>query len=135
MLKFVVALFLGLHSLVHLLYFGQSQRIFELIPGMVWPDGSWAFSNRLGGEAVRRLAGAVLVVAALGFLVGAAAILLGQGSWRPVTAGAAGLSAVLFILLWNGQLQRLDGQGAVGLLIDLAILALLLLLRWPKLDF
>jgi hypothetical protein len=135
MLKILAAVFLVLHALVHLLYFGQSQRIFELQPGLTWPDGSWAFSKLLGAEALRRLAGVALVLAGLAFLVGAAAVVLGRSSWQPVTVAAAGFSALLYLLFWNGTLQRLDGQGAVGLLIDAAILASLLWLRWPRLGF
>lgn len=135
MLNVLVAIILVLHALVHLLYFGQSQRVFELRPGMTWPDGSWAFSKLLGAEALRRLAGAALVLAALAFLVGAAAVLLGRSSWQPVTVAAAGFSAVSYLLFWNGRLQRLADQGAVGLLIDLAVLASLLWLGWPRFGF
>jgi hypothetical protein len=46
--RFRLGIFLVLHGLVHLLYFGQSARYFELKPGMTWPDGAWAFSRLLG---------------------------------------------------------------------------------------
>jgi hypothetical protein len=82
MLRFVIGAFIVLHGLVHLLYFGQSRRLFELQPGMVWPDGSWAFSRLLGDGATRSLAAFACVVAALGFAVGGAGILLGQAWWR-----------------------------------------------------
>ena len=36
-MRFVFGVFIVLHGLVHLLYFGQSARYFELKPGMVWP--------------------------------------------------------------------------------------------------
>ena len=42
MVRILVSLLVILHGLVHLLYFGQSARLFELQPGMGWPDGSWA---------------------------------------------------------------------------------------------
>ena len=48
----IFGVFLMLHGLVHLLYLGQSQRFFELQPGMTWPDGpgrsrdSWAMAPR-----------------------------------------------------------------------------------------
>jgi len=54
--KILVSVFLALHGLVHLLYFAQSARIFELKPGMTLPAGSWAFSNVLGDNATRTLA-------------------------------------------------------------------------------
>ncbi len=37
MLRFIAGAFIVLHGLVHLLYAGQSRRLFELRPGMVWP--------------------------------------------------------------------------------------------------
>ena len=132
MLKIIVGVFMVLHGLVHLLYLGQSQRFFELQPGLVWPDGAWAFSRFLGDEATRKLAGVLLVLAAIGFVAGGVGILAGQVWWRMLIVGAAALSTVLYILMWNGQWQRLDDQGAIGILINMAILAAILLLRWPK---
>lgn len=43
--------------------------------------------------------------------------------------GAAALSSVLYLALWNGRLQALDDQGGVGVLINLALLAALFLLK------
>ena len=130
-MKYFLGIFFILHGLVHLLYFGQSARYFELKPGMVWPDGSWAFSKLLGDEAARNLASVALVLAAIGYVAGGIGILMGQPWWRPVVVGAAAFSSVIYILFWNGRMQNLDGQGAVGLLIDLAILVALLVLGWP----
>jgi hypothetical protein len=113
-MRFIFGVFIVLHGLVHLLYFGQSARYFELKPGMVWPDGSWAFSRLLGDEAARNLASISLILAAM---------------------GAAAFSSVVYILFWNGRMQNLDGQGGIGLLIDIAILLAVLILRWPQLGF
>lgn len=73
----ITGIFLVLHGLVHLLYFGQSRRLFELRPKMVWPDGSWAFSKLVGDtrsspvdETTRLLASVALVLAAIGFMAG-----------------------------------------------------------------
>jgi hypothetical protein len=135
MLRFIVGVFIVLHGLVHLLYFGQSRRLFELQPGMVWPDGSWAFSNLLGDETTRWLAGLALILAALSFVAGGTAILLGQPWWRPVVVGAAAFSAVIFILFWDGGLQKLADQGAIAILINLGILFAVLVLQWPDFGF
>lgn len=135
MLRFLIGLFVSLHGLVHLLYFAQSQRYFELQPGMTWPDGSWTFSRLLGDGATRSLASVALIVAALIFLAGGAGILARQAWWRPVVLAAAVISGVFYLLLWNGKLQGLDNQGGIGLLINLAILVAVLVLRWPKLGF
>jgi hypothetical protein len=132
-LRFIVGVFILLHGLVHLLYFGQGWRLFELQPGMVWPKGSWAFSRLLGAEATRLLASIACLVAAIGFVAGGAGILAKQAWWRPVIVGAAAFSAAIFVLFWNGKLQRLDNQGAIAILINVAILVAVLVLHWPDL--
>lgn len=132
---FVVGAFFVLHGLVHLLYFGQSWRIFELQPGMVWPDGSWAFSGLLGDHATRLLTSISCIIAAAGFVIGGAGIFFGQSWWRTVVVASAAFSGVLYILFWNGRLEHLDNQGGVGLLIDVVILVTVLVLRWPEFDF
>jgi hypothetical protein len=135
MLRIIVIVFVVLHGLVHLLYVGQSGRLFELQPGLVWPDGSWAFSRLLGDEAARVVAGACCMLAAIGFVAGGMGLLARQAWWRPVVVGAAAFSAATLLLLWDGQMQRLDDQGAIAILINLAILAALLIFRWPDFGF
>jgi hypothetical protein len=122
MLRFIVGVFIVLHGLVHLLYVGQSRRLFELRPGMVWPDGSWAFSALLGDGRTRLLASVSCALAAIGFVAGGVGILAGQAWWRSVTVGVTVLSMVLYVLLWDGALQNLHDKGAAGLLINAAIL-------------
>jgi hypothetical protein len=134
MLQFILGVFIVLHGLVHLLYFGQSRRLFELQPGMVWPDGSWVFARLLGADATRWLASAACILAALGFVAGGAGIFIGQAWWRPVIVAAASFSALLFFLFWNGGIQRLDNQGGIGILINLAILGAVLVLQWPEIE-
>lgn len=131
-MRYVLGIFFVLHGLIHLLYSGQSARRFELKPGMIWPDGSWAFSSLLGNETTRNLASISLVLVAIGLIVGGTGILINQAWWRPVIVGAVGFSSVVFILLWNGRMQNLNGQGVVGIIINMAILLAVLILRWPS---
>lgn len=135
LLRLLSGAFIVLHGLVHLLYFGQSRRLFELQPDMAWPDGSWAFSRLLGQETTRWLAAIACLLATIGFVVGGAAILLGQAWWRPVVVGAAAFSAMIWLLLWDGTRQMLANQGAIALLINLAILVLVLVFQWPDFGF
>ena len=135
MVRIIFGIFIVLHGLVHLLYVGQSQRAFELQPGLTWPDGAWAFSRIVGDEASRKLASVFLVLATIGFIAGGVGILAGQAWWRSPVVGSAVLSAVLYILLWNGQVQRLDDQGAFGILINVAILIAVLIVRCPHFEF
>lgn len=129
--RLIVGVFVVLHGLVHLLYVGQSQRLFELQPGMIWPDGSWIFSRLLGDPRARLLATGLLVMAAVGFVAGGVGILAGQPWWRPLAVGTAAFSATLFVLFWDGGWQNLDDKGAFALLINAAILAAVLVFQWP----
>jgi hypothetical protein len=129
LLRTLTAIVVVLHGLVHLLYFAQSRRFFELQPGMTWPDGSWAFSRLLGDETTRWLASIACVLVAAGFVIGGAASLARQDWWRPAVIGSALLSAALVILFWNGRMERLTDQGLIALLIDAAILVVLLVLQ------
>lgn len=124
LITILLGIFLILHGLVHLLYAGQSWRLFQLRPGMLWPDGSWLFVRLSGDSAIRWLASICLALAALGFAIGGLGLFFQQDWWRLATAGAALFSSVIFLLFWDGRFKALDAQGGIGLLINLAILAI-----------
>ena len=130
-MKFIFGVFIVLHGLVHLLYAGQSAKYFELKPGMIWPDGSWAFSRLLGNDATRNLASISLLLAAVALISSGIGIFTVQPWWRPLVVGATVFSSTIYMMLWDGRMQDLDGQGAVGLFINVMILASVLILRWP----
>lgn len=135
MIRILLGVFFVLHGLVHMLYFGQSARYFELQPGMAWPDGSWAFSGLLGNATTRNLAGILLILAAVGFAAGGAGIFLKQAWWRPAIVIVAAFSSVIYLFFWDGGWQHLDNKGGIGILINLAILSAVLLFQWPEFDF
>jgi len=126
-----LGIFLILHSVVHILYAGQSWRWFELRPGLLWPDGSWSFSRMIGEGTIRSLVGWLLVVAALGFLAGGLGALLKQDWWRQAAVVTAVLSSVIYLVFWDGKFQYLDAKGGIGVLINLAILVLILVFKFP----
>jgi hypothetical protein len=132
MVRFLVGVFVVLHGLVHLLYLGQNQRLFELQPGMVWPDGSWALSRLLGDGSTRMLASVLLVLAGIGFAASGAGMLARQAWWRPAVVSVATFSSVIYLLLWNGTFRHLDNQGWIGILINAAILVAVLVFEWPN---
>ena len=134
MIGILFGIFVVLHGLVHMLYFGQSARYFELQPGMLWPDGSWAFSGLLGDVTARNLANVFLVVAAIGFVIGGIGVFAKQAWWRPAVLAAAIFSSVIYLLFWDGGWGHLDNKGGVGILINLAILAALLVFQWPNIE-
>jgi len=135
MISILFTVFLILHGLVHMLYFGQSARYFELQPGMAWPDGSWVFSRLLGDAGTRNLASILLVLAAIGFVMGGIGIFAKQAWWRPAAIATAIFSSAIYFLFWDGGFQHLDNKGGVGVLINLALLATLLIFQWPRFDF
>ncbi len=135
MLRFLIGIPLVLHGLVHLLYFGQSGRYFELQPGMVWPDASWLFSRVLGESGSRTLASISLVLAAIGFVAAGAGVFAERSWWHPVLVGSAVFSSAIFIFFWDGGVQHLSDKGAVGIVINLAILVALFGFQWPKFEF
>jgi hypothetical protein len=118
----VFGLFLVLHGLAHLLYLGQSARLFELQSGMVWPDQSWAFAWLASPEPVRLLASIACLLAAVGFVAGGAALLAGQGWWRETTVASAVFATAAWLLFWNATFDDLSGQGGISVLINAAIL-------------
>ena len=132
MISILFAVFLILHGLVHMLYFGQSARFFELQPGMAWPDGSWALSRLLGDAVTRNLASILLVLAAIGFVISGIGLFAKQAWWRPTIIAVAIFSSVIYLLFWDAGWSHLDNKGGVGILINLAILVVLLVFRWPN---
>lgn len=130
-MRIVLGIFIVLHGLVHLFYVGQSQRLFELQPGMTWPDGSWIFSGLLGDGGTRVLASVLYALAAVAFVAGGIGGLTKQGWGRPAVIGAAIFSIVIIVLFWDGTTHKLADQGAIAVLINLAVLAVLLI--WKRL--
>jgi hypothetical protein len=128
----IISIFFFLHGFVHLLYFGHSAGYFKLQPGMTWPDGAWAFSRMLDSGATRSLASVLLIIAALGFVVGGIALFIRQPWWRPTIIAVAAFSSLVYLLMWDGGLQHLDNQGGVGILFNMAFLAATLIFQWPK---
>lgn len=128
MIRPIFGIFIVLHGLVHLLYFGQSARLFVLQPGMMWPEGSWAFAKLLGVETTRILASIFLVLAGFGFIAGGIGLFFKQVWFQPMVVGTALFSIILFFLFWNGKMQNLDSQGVIAILINIAIIASLLFL-------
>jgi uncharacterized membrane protein YkvI len=131
-LNVLFALFLLAHGLVHLLYVAQAQRLFQLTPGLTWPDDSWALSRLLGDSAARWIAAVGFVLVAIAFVVAGVALLLGQAWWQPLCIGATVVSSVVVLLMWNGRFERLSDQGLLALLINAAILVLVLGAHWPS---
>jgi len=131
MVKILVGVFILLHGFVHLLYFGHSQKLFELQAGLVWPEDSWVLSSRLSGDKIKLIASTSLLMSAIGFIIAGAGLLLTQPWWRAIIIFAIVLSSFVYLIFWNGKLDQLPDQGLVGILINLLLLIFLFILKWP----
>ena len=129
MFRFIAGIFIMLHGLVHLLYSGHSRRLFELQPGMTWPENSWAFSNVSGNDTTRLIAGISCLLAAIGFVTCGIIMLIGQTWWQSMVIGTSAFSAIVFMLFWNGKMQNLDNQGGIGLIINIAMIITSIILK------
>ena len=132
MLELTYGIFLVLHGLVHLFYFGQSQRFFELQHGMIWPDNSWAFSKHLGVQRTRVLASLLCLLAAVGFVTAGIVVFLDQSWWKAVVIGSAAFSSAVFVVFWDKRMEKLYDKGGIGILLNLAILVALAVFDWPS---
>jgi hypothetical protein len=123
MLQTVIGLLAVLHGGIHLLYFGHSQRYFELVEGFSWPEDSWVLSHLTGVKTLLTTAGVLLLVS--GLLLGASgAAYLFRLTWSELALTAGALwSSLTYLMLWNGTGRQLPDQGLIGVLINLALLA------------
>ena len=118
-IRSIFSIFCVLHGFVHLLYFGQSARYFELRPDMIWPDGAWIFSKVMENGYIRILANVGLITATIGFVVGGAGLFFKQ-TWSPLLIYSVSIfSVILYLLLWDGSFQNLHDKGGIGILINL----------------
>lgn len=124
--------FLVAHGLVYAMYAAHAMRLFELKPGMTWPDASWALSGLIGDSAVRWLVVVLFLLVAAGFAVSGAALMFRQSWWEVLAAAAAVVSTLLLLLVWDGRLQGLSEQGLYAILINAGIAVCALVLHWPK---
>lgn len=130
-MRYVLGLFIVLHGLVHLLYAGQSRRLFELKAGMIWPDQSWLFGRILATGPLRSVAGVGLAVVCVLFVVAGAGMLFSLGWWRTLALVSAAASSAVYLFFWDGRMHALPDQGAVGIAINAALVVFAAASRWP----
>jgi 4-hydroxybenzoate polyprenyltransferase len=108
---------------------------YELGKGMTWPENSWAFFRLFGNKTTRVIASVSCVVAAVIFIAGGVLIFAKQPVWLWITVIAAAFSSILMILTWDGKMKELANKGLFDILINMAILILLLVVKWPDFGF
>ena len=125
MLGLAVAVFLVLHGLVHLWYVILSQRWVEVEDAMGWNGQSWLLSDLLAEGTILSLASVLYVLVAVAFLAGGVGYGLSRDWATPVLVGAAVLSTVVLVVMWDGRFDLLVEKGVVGVAINVAVVALL----------
>ncbi|MBZ0298030.1 MAG: hypothetical protein K8L99_36085 [Anaerolineae bacterium] len=136
MIRILIGVFIILHGLVHLLYFGLSRKLFELDTPLVgWPERSWLFSSFLGESATRSFASALYMLATALFVISGAGILLRTNWWTPVLVSATIFASAITIFFWDGKLLRLPDKGFIGILINIVILVGLFLIERYSIAF
>jgi len=124
-LGLAVAVFLVLHGVVHLWYVVLSQGWVEVEDAMGWNGQSWLLSDLLAEGTILSLASVLYVLVAVGFLAGGLGYGLGRDWATPVLVGAAVLSTVVLVVMWDGRFDLLVEKGVVGVAINVAVVALL----------
>jgi hypothetical protein len=125
MLRVVLGAVIILHGLVHIWYVVMSQGWVTVTPEMGWTGRSWLLSGVLGGAAARSLGSVFYAVATVAFVAGGAA-LLARADWsHAVLTAAALISSFVILAFWDGGLSMAVEKGAIGLALNLVLLALL----------
>lgn len=132
MRRTALAVFLVLHGLVHGWYVLLSNGWVTAEDAMGWNGTSWLLSPVLAEGTILVLASVVYVAVTVAFLAGAV------GYWRRVEWArvvllvAATLSTVTLVLMWDGVATLLVEKGVLGVLINIALVALLV--QSPTID-
>lgn len=127
LLKVLLAAFVFAHGAIHLSYLAP--RPPATAQGPTWPftiERSWILSPIGVGSGVTRAVGLVLGLAILVAFTLAAASVLGvtpAALWLPAVVVGAGSSIAMLLLFFHPWL-------VLGLLIDVALLAVALIPRW-----
>ena len=126
-MRVFTGIFIILHGLVHLWYVVLSYRWVEYQPEMGWNGQSWLFSSFLSQATVHSITGVLFFLAALIFVISGIGIFI-QASWvNPILLSSAAFSSMVLILFWDGSLDRIVQKGILGVLINLAIIAVVLI--------
>ena len=124
LLTYGLGLFLALHGIVHGWYVVISRGWLEDDDAdFGWNGTSWLLSGILAAQTILDVASVGYGLVVLGFVAGGAGYVLGAAWAGTALVGAAVLSTVLIVLMWDGRAAQLTEKGALGVLINLGVLA------------
>jgi len=127
-----IGIVLILHGLVHSWYIVINQGLVEFRPEMGWTGKSWILSNFLGVEITQPLATIFYGISAITFVIAGIGLLTNQDWARLWIIVASSISAASILLFWDGSFKYLVEKGAIGLLLNAALLISAIWLGWPK---
>ena len=110
------------HGWAHVWYIILSQRLLEIKDEVRWTGESWLLSGFFGEQVLRNVATVGYGVSLVGFMVGGAGLLLGQGWWKDVALASAVASLVTVVVFWDGGFSMLTEKGLIGLVIDVMVI-------------
>ncbi len=125
----LAGIFIILHGLVHLWYVVLGFGWVAYQPEMGWRGGSWLLSAFIPPATLRSIAGVLFILAALAFVISGVGIFLQAGWLEDFILGAALFSSLLLLIFWDGKADLLVQKGLIGLIINLAVIALVWIRR------
>jgi len=130
-LRIIIAVVLFIHGIGHSMGVMPALRLGDVTG---WNSRSWLLTPLIGETASRVLSAVLFLVALVGF-IGSALALMGwlvpHEWWRPLAVVSAVISLVTVALFWNAFVALFPNKvGALG--VDLATLVCLLVLNWPS---
>jgi hypothetical protein len=130
-LRIVTAVVLFIHGIGHIM--GVLPAL-QLVDVNGWNSRSWLLTPILGEAASRILSIILFLVALVGFVASALALLgwiVPHDWWRTLAVVSAVISVVTIVLFWNAFVSLFPNKvGALG--VDIAVLVCLLVLNWPS---
>ena len=129
-LRALVAVVLFIHGIGHVMGVMPALKL-STVEG--WNSRSWLLTPILGETISRILSIILFLVALVGFVASALALLgwvLPHDWWRTLAVVSAVISIVTIVLFWNAFVAFFPNKvGALG--VDIAVLVCLLVLNWP----
>ena len=124
-LRWVIGIIVIAHGVGHMLFMPLLNGVLRLDA-----DGrSWIVGGLIGDVATGVLATVLAGVAGVAFVVAGAGIIGQAPWWRQLAVGAAALSAVLVVAMWNGIPTS---SAFFALALAAVVLVALLVARWPS---
>ena len=128
----IFTLIVILHGLVHLLYVAFARGWLLPENGRDWTGQSWLFTPLVEESGTRKIGGWLYAIAMACFVIAGLSTALGWAFARSALIIAALFSSVCMLLMWDLKYDRLPDKGFIGLLINLALIASLLLFNFPE---